>query len=133
MAIGIVLGGKLRCRKGPGTNYGYYGSFSNGTFLNVSDVSGHPDWYQTNWVDSTGTHVGYVMKAYVAVIGDTVIVTGSNVNVRNSPTTSGSTVLYQLSSPATAPVTYVATGWVKIHPVGESEGWISAQYVNKVP
>ena len=125
MASGIVLGGALRCRKSP--NGDVWGKFSNGTFLNVSEVSGYPDWYQTTWQGS----VGYVMKAYVAVAGDTVKVTGSNVNVRNSPSTSGTTVLYTLSSPSTATVKSVATGWVQIQPSGKSIGWISADYVNK--
>lgn len=126
MSSGIVLGGSLRCRKSPSTSADVWGSFSNGTVLTVTATSS-ADWYQTTWNGS----VGYVMKAYVAIAGDTVKVNGSNVNVRNSPSTSGTSVLYTLSSPITASVKGVTSDWVQIQPSGRNAGWISAKYVDK--
>lgn len=126
MANGIVLGGSLRCRKSPTTSADVWGSFSNGTVLTVTNSS-DDEWFQTTWNGS----VGYVMKSFVAVAGDTVQVNATNVNVRNNPGTSGTTVLYQLDSPATAEVVSVDTDWVHIQPSGEEDGWISADYVDK--
>ena len=71
------------------------------------------------------------MKSFVAVASDTVKVNATNVNVRNNPGTSGTTVLYRLSSPTTAAVVSVTEGWVKIQPSGKDVGWISADYVDK--
>ena len=62
------------------------------------------------------------MKSFVAVASDTVEVNATNVNVRNSA--NGSTVLYTLSSPATATVQDVSSDWVKIQPSGKKVGWI---------
>ena len=126
MANGIVLGGSLRCRKTPASTGAVWGSFSNGTLLTVTNSS-DADWYQTNWNGS----VGYVMKSFVAVANDTVKVNATNVNVRDNPSTSGTTVLYRLSSPTTATVVSVTSNWVKIQPSGKSAGWIYADYVDK--
>ena len=127
MATGIVLGGSLYCRKQPQAGADYYGRFSNGTTITVQTISGNNDWYQTTWQGS----VGYVMKAYVAVENDTIQVTGTNVNVRNGSSTNNTSVLYMLSSPATARVVTVTSNWVKIAPSGRNAGWISADYVKK--
>lgn len=94
--------------------------------LSVTAVSGNDSWYQTTY-STYGT--GYVMKSFVAVASDTVEVNATNVNVRNSA--NGSTVLYTLSSPATATVQDVSSNWVKIQPSGKKVGWIKADYVNK--
>ena len=99
MANGIVLGGKLNFRKKTSTSGTVITSIPTGTVLSVSAVSGNDSWYQTTY-STYGT--GYVMKSFVAVASDTVEVNATNVNVRNSA--NGSTVLYTLSSPATATV-----------------------------
>ena len=125
MANGIVLGGSLRCRQNPSTSAPYYGSFSTGTVLTVSSYNS--GWYQTTWTNGS---TGYVMKEFVAVSGDTVKVTGSNVNVRSGAGT-GYSSLYQLSSPTTATVQDMTTGWVKIKPASYNAGWMSASYLNK--
>ena len=124
---GIVLGGALKFRKTPSTSGTIMTSFPTGTKLSVSTVTGNDSWYKTT-VSSYGT--GYVMKAYVAVKDDTVKVTGNDVNVRASASTSG-TRLYALDEGATATVQDVDSNWVKIKPSGKSAGWINAQYVNK--
>ena len=125
---GIVLGGKLIFRRTVGGNS--VTSIPNGTVLNVVDAPSSKDpngeWYETTYLNH-GT--GYVKKAFVAVAGDVVKVTGTNVNVRNAA--NGSSVLYTISSPATATVQAVSTDWVKIKPSNKSAGWISATYVNK--
>lgn len=126
MANGIVLGGKLKFRKTASTSGTVITSIPTGTVLSVSAVSGNDSWYQTTY-STYGT--GYVMKSYVAVASDTVEVNATNVNVRNSA--NGSTVLYTLSSPATATVQDVSSDWVKIQPSGKKVGWIKADYVNK--
>ena len=126
MANGIVLGGKLKFRKKASTSGTVITSISTGTVLSVSAVSGNDSWYQTTY-STYGT--GYVMKSFVAVASDTVEVNATNVNVRNSA--NGSTVLYTLSSPATATVQDVSSNWVKIQPSGKKVGWIKADYVNK--
>ena len=125
MDNGIVLGGSLRCRENPSTSATIYGSFANGTVISVT--SENSGWYQTTW--TTGS-TGYVMKDFVAIVGDTVRVTGSNVNVRSGAGTSYGS-LYQLSSPTTATVKGMSNGWVKIKPASYSEGWMSATYLNK--
>ena len=99
MANGIVLGGKLKFGKKASTSGTVITSIPTGTVLSVSAVSGNDSWYQTTY-STYGT--GYVMKSFVAVASDTVEVNATNVNVRNSA--NGSTVLYTLSSPATATV-----------------------------
>lgn len=126
MANGIVLGGKLKFRKTASTSGSVITSIPTGTVLSVTAVSGNDSWYQTTY-STYGT--GYVMKSYVAVASDTVEVNATNVNVRNSA--NGSTVLYTLSSPATATVQDVSSDWVKIQPSGKKVGWIKADYVNK--
>ena len=126
MANGIVLGGKLKFRKTASTSGTVITSIPTGTVLSVSAVSGNDSWYQTTY-STYGT--GYVMKSFVAVASDTVEVNATNVNVRNSA--NGSTVLYTLSSPATATVQDVSSDWVKIQPSGKKVGWIKADYVNK--
>lgn len=126
MANGIVLGGKLKFRKTASTSGTVITSIPTGTVLSVSAVSGNDSWYQTTY-STYGT--GYVMKSFVAVASDTVEVNATNVNVRNSA--NGSTVLYTLSSPATATVQDVSSNWVKIQPSGKKVGWIKADYVNK--
>lgn len=126
MANGIVLGGKLKFRKRASTSGTVITSIPTGTVLSVSAVSGNDSWYQTTY-STYGT--GYVMKSFVAVASDTVEVNATNVNVRNSA--NGSTVLYTLSSPATATVQDVSSNWVKIQPSGKKVGWIKADYVNK--
>lgn len=126
MANGIVLGGKLKFRKKASTSGTVITSIPTGTVLSVSSVSGNDSWYQTTY-STYGT--GYVMKSFVAVASDTVEVNATNVNVRNSA--NGSTVLYTLSSPATATVQDVSSDWVKIQPSGKKVGWIKADYVNK--
>ncbi len=70
------------------------------------------------------------MKDFVAIVGDTVRVTGSNVNVRSGAGTSYGS-LYQLSSPTTATVKGMSNGWVKIKPASYSEGWMSATCLKK--
>ena len=92
MISGIVLGGSLRCRKTPATTGSIWGRFSNGTVMNVSN-SPDAGWYQTTWNGS----VGYIMKSFVAVASDIVKVNATNVNVRDKPSISGTTVLYRLS------------------------------------
>ena len=119
MANGIVLGGKLKFRKKASTSGTVITSIPTGTVLSVSAVSGNDSWYQTTY-STYGT--GYVMKSFVAVASDTVEVNATNVNVRNSA--NGSTVLYTLSSPATATVQDVSSDWVKIQPSGNKVGWI---------
>lgn len=126
MANGIVLGGKLKFRKKASTSGTVITSIPTGTVLSVTAVSGNDSWYQTTY-STYGT--GYVMKSFVAVASDTVEVNATNVNVRNSA--NGSTVLYTLSSPATATVQDVSSNWVKIQPSGKKVGWIKADYVNK--
>lgn len=126
MANGIVLGGKLKFRKTASTSGTVITSIPTGTMLSVTAVSGNDSWYQTTY-STYGT--GYVMKSFVAVASDTVEVNATNVNVRNSA--NGSTVLYTLSSPATATVQDVSSDWVKIQPSGKKVGWIKADYVNK--
>ena len=126
MANGIVLDGSLRCRKTPASTGAVWGSFSNGTVLTVTNSS-NVEWYQTNWNGS----VGYVMKSFVAVANDAVKVNATNVNVRDNPSTSGTTMLYRLSSPTTATLVSVTSNWVKIQPSGKSAGWIYADYVDK--
>ena len=126
MANGIVLGGKLKFRKTASTSGTVITSIPTGTVLSVSSVSGNDSWYQTTY-STYGT--GYVMKSFVAVASDTVEVNATNVNVRNSA--NGSTVLYTLSSPATATVQDVSSDWVKIQPSGKKVGWIKADYVSK--
>ena len=128
MAIGIVLGGSLKCRREANTSSGYYGSFSTGTRLTLTEIPGNSEWWKTTW---TSGSVGYVMRAYVAVAGDTVRVTGSSVNVRSGAGSSYSS-LYQLSTPTTATVVSVATNWVQINPANHSAGWMSATYLVKV-
>ena len=125
MASGIVLGGALRCRKNPSTSAQYYGTFSTGTVISVTSYNN--SWYQTTW--TTGS-TGYVMKAYVAVSGDTVQVDGTNVNVRAGAGT-GYSALYQLSSPTTATVQNMSTNWVKIKPSAYNAGWMNAEFLVK--
>ena len=125
MANGIVLGGSLRCRQNPSTSATIYGSFANGTVISVTSYNS--GWYQTTW--TTGS-TGYVMKDFVAIVGDTVQVTKNNVNVRSGAGTSYG-LLYQLSSPTTATVKGMSSGWVKIKPASYSEGWMSASYLKK--
>lgn len=126
MTNGIVLGRSLRCRKTPTTTGSIWGRFSNGTVMNVIN-SPDAGWYQTTWNGS----VGYIMKSFVAVASDIVKVNATNVNVRDKPSISGTTVLYRLSSPTTATVVSVISDWVKIQPSGKSAGWICADYVDK--
>lgn len=125
MMDGIVLGGSLNCRKEPSKSSTSLGRFSTGTLLTVTNSS-DTDWYQTTYNDS----IGYVMKSFVAVSGDTVKVNASNVNVRDNASTTGTNVLYTLSSPTPASVLSVTSNWVNIQPEGKDSGWIHAKYVN---
>lgn len=125
MMDGIVLGGSLNCRKEPSKSSTSLGRFSTGTLLTVTNSS-DTDWYQTTYNDT----IGYVMKSFVAVSGDTVKVNASNVNGRDNASTTGTNVLYTLSSPTTASVLSVTSNWVNIQPEGKDSGWIHAKYVN---
>lgn len=125
MANGIVLGGSLYCRKSASTSAGYYGKFSTGTVIAVKE---HGDeWYQTTWTDSS---TGYVKKDYVAKADDYVTVTGNNINVRSSSSTSGE-ILYQFDKGASNRVGNVTAGWVYVIPKARQAGWISATYLEK--
>lgn len=125
MPTGIVLGGSLYYRTSPSSSATYHSLFPNGTVLNVTVYNNA--WYKV----IQGSTTGYVMRAYVACAGDTVKVTGSNVNVRSVPSTSNSSVLYRLSSPTTAVVESVTNNWVKIKPANKNAGWMSADYLEK--
>lgn len=125
MVNGIILGGSLYCRKSASTSAGYYGKFSTGTVIAVTEHS--DEWYQTTWTDGS---TGYVKKDYVAKADDYVTVTGNNVNVRSSSSTSGE-ILYQFDKGASNRVGNVTTGWVYVIPKARQAGWISATYLEK--
>ncbi len=126
MATGIVLGGKLNCRKEPKDGAAVYGQFSTGDAITVTAYDS--TWWKTSWNGS----IGYVKRDFVAIALDTVQVTGTSVNVRNEPSTSGTTVLYRLSSPTKAEVHSVQKDWLYIKPADQDFGWINASYVKKV-
>ena len=61
---GIVSGGRLYCRKSPSKSAAYWGQFADGAKIQVKEISGNTDWYETYWNNDT-RKVGYVMKTYV--------------------------------------------------------------------
>ena len=61
---GIVSGGRLYCRKSPSKSAAYWGQFADGAKIQVKEISGNTDWYETYWNNDT-SKVGYVMKTYV--------------------------------------------------------------------
>lgn len=132
MPNGVVVGGKLYCRKSPSTGADYHGQFSSGALISVSAVSGNTDWWQTTWTNGL---VGYVMKAYVVSPGDTIQVTATDVNVRPGIGTGSGNPLYMVSSPTTSSVLDVGSssdgGWIKIQPSGKAAGWIRYDFLTK--
>ena len=60
----IVSGGRLYCRKSPSKSAAYWGQFADGAKIQVKEISGNTDWYETYWNNDT-RKVGYVMKTYV--------------------------------------------------------------------
>lgn len=127
---GIVVGGSLNRRASASKSATALGSYSDGSYITIERYN--DEWYKTSFVYNNNTTTGYVQKAYVARVGDTVKVRKNSVNVRNAA--NGSTVLYSASINTTSTVIAIEKsgnyGWIQGN-FGSGVGWIRGDMFNK--
>lgn len=129
----VSADGGLRMRNGVGTDAAVITTLPNGAELDVSGIT-EDGWFQVSYMDT----MGYVSGDYVTiseadaaalpVVAEPVYgkVTEGPLNVRSTPSTSGSRVK-QLSKGTVVQITAEQDGWYQI-----DGGYISADYITIV-
>ena len=127
-----VRASSLRFRAQPSLNGAEIGRIANGTTVLVVDTVENGEWYKVVHNFTTG----YVSAQYAVIVGDADaqigdgLSTGVNVNVRKSPSLSG-TKITQLSKGQRVTVTGVSQGWYKVL-VNGAQGYVHADYIEIV-
>lgn len=124
---------KKNIRTGPGTFYPKAGDLASGATVTITETYTYNGslWgkYDGGWITLTYTNYEDVLASLDNVWPKTATVTGSNVNVRNLPSTEGSEVKYQLNTGDSVVITEVQDGsglrWGKL----EDGNWICLSYV----
>lgn len=129
----VSADGGLRMRNGAGTDAAVITTLPNGAEVDVSGIT-EDGWFQVSYMDT----MGYVSGDYITiseadaaalpVVADPVYgkVTEGPLNVRSTPSTSGSRVK-QLSKGTVVQITAEQDGWYQI-----DGGYISADYITIV-
>lgn len=125
--VGTTTASSLNLRKEASTSSASLGTLSKGT--KVAVIKNSNGWVQV----AVGSKIGYISNKYVVGSKDanfnigTGAVTGSSVNVRKTPSTSGS-VLTKLSKGASVEVVGISSGWYKVKS-GSKVGYIHPIYL----
>lgn len=133
MAYGIVVGGSLNRRASASSSATALGQYADGAYISITNYNS--SWYKTTFTYNNVTTTGYVMKAYVVVVGDYVKTRKSSINVRASASASASR-LYTINSGVSAEVIAISNntsdgyGWIKAN-YGSGVGWVRGDMFNK--
>lgn len=133
MAYGVVVGGSLNRRSFPLDDAQPLGQYTDGAYISIENYNA--DWYKTTFVYNGTNTTGYVKKAFVAVVGDTVKVRKADVIVRQGAGQNYSE-LYRVGTNASGNVTEITKnttdgyGWIKAN-YGSGVGWIRGDMFNK--
>ena len=134
---GLVCADALRLRSEPSTDSSTITYLSSGDVVEVLAQEG--DWYLVSYEDYTG----YVYAAYIAtrsihsmdtnsmdesMAGKTGVITGSDVNFREGPSTDDA-VLSRLNSGDEVRIVSISGGWCRVD-VGGLEGYVNSDYVS---
>ena len=128
LAAGTVNDADVRLRSGPGTGHDILGEFSRGTPLAV--LGWEDGWYRVR----CGGSEGYMSDEFVTVSAAEeafrcyAVVTTDALNLRSTPSTSGS-VVTTLEVGAALDVTGFEGGWFRVSFDG-STGYVSGDYVD---
>ena len=117
-----VSSSSLNVRTGPGTGYGTKATLYRGRAFRVTASSGN--WYKIQTL--AGGVTGWVSRTYSAA-GATATVTAKSLNMRSSPSGSG-TFIRSLASGAKVNVTSVTGNWARIT-YGGRTGYVSMSYL----
>ena len=115
----VTAQGGLRLRAGADTSSAAIATLPSGSKAEVLEAL--DGWYRVE----TGGKTGYVSSQYLRVTGT---VSASSLNVRSTPSTSGSKVT-TLSSGAQVTLLESLDGWYRIETGGKT-GYVSSQYVS---
>lgn len=133
MANGIVVGGSLNRRSSASEGSQAYGSYADGAYITISDYN--TDWYKTTFTYNGVSTTGYVKKAYVVMVNDTVKVRKNDVKVRSGAGQNFSEQ-YRVNSGDSGKITEIAKnssdgyGWIKAN-YGSGVGWVRGDMFNK--
>ncbi|MEN6316098.1 MAG: SH3 domain-containing protein [Clostridiaceae bacterium] len=123
---GIVTGDVVNLRAQANTSSKILKQLVKGT--KVSIVESEKDWYQVSYNDSTG----WISGNYILIRDESIsagVVTGSVVNVRSKPDTSGE-ILTKLNKGARVDIFEQSGDWYRIS-IGEDRyGWIHKDYIS---
>jgi len=123
---GIVTGDVVNLRAQANTSSKILKQLVKGT--KVSIVESEKDWYQVSYNDSTG----WISGNYILIRDESIsagVVTGSVVNVRSKPNTSGE-ILAKLNKGARVDIFEQSGDWYRIS-IGEDRyGWIHKDYIS---
>lgn len=123
---GIVTGDVVNLRAQANTSSKVLKQLVKGT--KVSIVESEKDWYQVSYNDSTG----WISGNYILIRDESIsagVVTGSVVNVRSKPNTSGE-ILAKLNKGARVDIFEQSGDWYRIS-IGEDRyGWIHKDYIS---
>lgn len=123
---GIVTGDVVNLRAQANTSSKILKQLVKGT--KVSIVESEKDWYQVSYNDSTG----WISGNYILIRDESIsagVVTGSVVNVRSEPNTSGE-ILAKLNKGARVDIFEQSGDWYRIS-IGEDRyGWIHKDYIS---
>lgn len=123
---GIVTGDVVNLRAQANTSSKILKQLVKGT--KVSIVESEKDWYQVSYNDSTG----WISGNYILIRDESIsagVVTGSVVNIRSKPNTSGE-ILAKLNKGARVDIFEQSGDWYRIS-IGEDRyGWIHKDYIS---
>ena len=117
----------LNIRAGQSTNFEKVGQLLSGEKVVVVDKD--YDWYKIKLPENADS---YVSAKYVKVLGEGIAeILGDRVNIRAQPRI-GAAILGQVEKEALVRVLEQPDmQWVKIEPIDESYGWVSAEYIKR--
>ncbi len=123
-----VKGGTLNLRESAGLTSAILGKYPTGTWVAILEEG------KTFHKVQVGGKTGYMMKSFLTAGNDSVIAarfvrtnTGAGVNLRQSPTDSG-TVITGVAEGTKVDVLVKGTGWYKVH-VNNHTGYIASRYL----
>ena len=115
----VTSQGGLRLRSSANTTSQTIATLASGTQVEVLEVL--DGWYRVEVSGKTG----YVSSQYISVTGE---VSASSLNMRSTPSTSGSKVA-SLSSGSTVNILESLDGWYRVEVNGKT-GYVSSQYIS---
>ncbi len=128
-----VTSSSANLRTGPGTQYNWLASYTNGSWMQVLGESG--DWYYVQPVG--GDKLGYMSKSLLSTGGGSVVGTTGVVNnpkatqflnLRQYPSTAAPVVGYYYNGTLCTVLDSSVTGWYHVT-VGSAEGYFMSQYI----